>query len=191
MAYLGVFLWGGSGKGGGVSNEHPETGLEGSDFCFSVIRGDVIYGYSTVTTQTGAHKLWDAFVGAVTGAEEKHSGPVVGEVVREGAAGAGGFGGEVVGSWVHGGVKGVTTNDLVKVRGWDGAWRDKRVETVDYQLRALEAHHGHAGYLTDNWLCESQAHGEEALQAHVGWMMHWWPYSMLSFLARGTCEETA
>jgi len=43
---------------------------------------------------------------------------------------------------VHGGVEGGAADDLVEVRGGDGAGVDERVEALDDELRALEAEHG-------------------------------------------------
>lgn len=40
------------------------------------------------------------------------------------------------------GVEGVTADNLVQVGRGDGAGVDERVDTVDYELGALEAEHG-------------------------------------------------
>jgi hypothetical protein len=69
-----------------VAGEHAEAWAEGSDVCFVEDVGDVVDGDAAVAGQALDLELWDAFVGAVAGAEVEYCGPVVAEVFREGAA---------------------------------------------------------------------------------------------------------
>lgn len=79
-------------------------------------------------------------VGAVGGVlEVQVGGPVVGEVLGHLAGGAGGPRADVAG---HGGVEGVTADDVVDVGGRDCAGLDDGVQTLDGQGRAWEAEAG-------------------------------------------------
>lgn len=136
MAHLPRGLRGG---GRGVADEHPEAGPEGRHGRLVRRIGDVVHRDAADAFQPFAGDLRHALEGAVARAEVQDCGPVVGEVLGEGAAGAGGERGEVV---RERGVEGVPADDLVEVWGGDGAWVDEGVEAVDDELGAFEAHHG-------------------------------------------------
>lgn len=75
----------------GVADEHAEPRREGSHRA-AVVRVGVVDGHAAgAGFEAGVWGLRDAVVGAVAGAEEERLRPVVGEVVGEGAGGAGGF----------------------------------------------------------------------------------------------------
>ena len=128
----------------GVADEHAEAGLEGRDLGFLLVGGDVIHGDAAVAPQPLFLVLGHALEAAVAGAEEEHGGPVVGEVLAEGAARARRLGREVVRGRVHGRVEGVAADDLVQMRRGDRPRVDEGVDAVDHQLRAAESHHGEA-----------------------------------------------
>ncbi|KAH8159689.1 hypothetical protein CIB48_g8568, partial [Xylaria polymorpha] len=83
--------------------------------------------------------LGNTLVRAVPGLEVQVGGPVVAEVLAEGAGGARRGGRDVAGG--HGGVEGVAAHDLVHVRRGDGARVHEGVEPVDDDLRAPEPQH--------------------------------------------------
>ncbi len=98
-----------------VSNCHAEAGLKGGRLTV----GQIVNGLAAVgsgETETVANGV-DTVVGAILSLEEKHSRPVVGEVIDRRAAGARGYSRHVMRCVVHSDVKGVPSNDLVKVRG--------------------------------------------------------------------------
>lgn len=126
-----------------VADQHPEARLERRHRRRPVRRRDVVHRDAAVGAEALARELRDAAVRAVARAEVEHRRPVVGEVLREGAAGAGGLARQVVGRRVHGRVERVAPDDLVQVGRGDGAGGYEGVETVDDELRAAEAHHRH------------------------------------------------
>jgi len=71
-------------------------------------------GAEPVVELEGGAALGDTLVAAVASLEVEVGGPVVGEVIGEGACGAGGVFGNVVGG--HGDVEGVSADDLVDMR---------------------------------------------------------------------------
>jgi len=71
--------------------------------------------------------------------EEENGGPVVGEVLGEGACGAASPLADVA---VHGGVEGVAADDLVEMGRRDRAGLDDRVEALNAQRRAAEPQSG-------------------------------------------------
>lgn len=123
----------------------------------------------------------DSSKGPVSRAEVHDGGPVIAKVVGEGAGGAGRGGGWVVaGGRVHGDVEGVAADDLVEVRGGGRAGVDEWVETLDDQLRALEAHHGHLALGEDADALEEEG-GGEGFPVHFccgrctdGWVVREW-----------------
>ncbi len=125
----------------GVADEHAEAGREGGDLCLRVGRRDIVHRDAALGTETLARELGHALVRPVAGSEVEDRGPVVREVFRERAAGARGFRGEIVRRRVHGGVEGIAPDDLVKMRRRYRAGTYQRVQTVDDELRATEAHH--------------------------------------------------
>lgn len=87
------------GAEGGVAYYHAEAGLEGCDGAI----GDVVDCLASVgcrIAQAVADGV-DTLIGAVSGFEEEHGGPVVGEVFGELAGGAGRGFGDVVDIGVH------------------------------------------------------------------------------------------
>jgi hypothetical protein len=84
--------------------------------------------------------LWYTDVGAVLSLEEHNSSPVVRLVLVEAASRALGELGEVV-CWVHGDVKSVTSNNLMKMGSVLLARVDERICSLNNQLRASESQH--------------------------------------------------
>lgn len=85
--------------------------------------------------------LGDADVAAVLVVEEHDGGPVVGQVLLEGARRAGRLARQVVRGRVHRDVERVAADNLVQVRRVGHARVDERVGTLDDQLRAGESKH--------------------------------------------------
>ena len=105
--------------------------------------------------------------GAVPGPEVKVGGPVVGEVVRELARGAGGGLGDVTGG--HGGVEAVSSDNLVDVGGGKLTGVDEGVETVNDNLGASESQHGETTSTTELGRSLGQRReGEERSPMHFG-----------------------
>lgn len=85
-----------------VAGEHAEAGLEGGHFAVFGGVGHVVDGHAAVLLQSDVGELRDALEGRVLGGlEVERGGPVVGEVFRVGAGGAGGEGGGVVFGGFH------------------------------------------------------------------------------------------
>lgn len=72
----------------------------------------------------------------------------------------------------EGGVEGVSADDLVEVRGGDGAGVDEGVDAVVDELRAFEAHHGGGA---GGWALRGGEGGEEEEGGegvtHDGWVV--------------------
>lgn len=118
-------------------------GLESSSLGLPVVWRVVVDSQAAIlASQPEVGQLRDPLEGTVAGAEVETRGPVVGEVVGVRARGASGKGARVVSPWSHGGVERVAASDLVDVGRWHRAWLDKRVETLDGQLRTFESHEG-------------------------------------------------
>ena len=98
----------------------------------------VINGHAAVDAVGQRRVLHDghAFVRAVGVLEEHDSRPVVGEVLRKGARGAGRLLRDVA---LHGGVEAIAAHDLVQMRRRELAGLDKRVKPLDAHRRAAEA----------------------------------------------------
>ena len=130
-----------------VAKEHAEPRRERSRL---VLPGDVVDQHAAVDAAgeglvakeglEARRELRHALVGAVAGAEVEVRGPVVGEVVAVAACCAGRVVGNV--GQRHRLVESVATDDLVLVRGWDGAGVDQRIDAVDDELVAAEPEHG-------------------------------------------------
>jgi hypothetical protein len=69
--------------------------------------------------------------------EEQNGSPVVGEIFRETASRACRQASQVI-VGVHGNVEGISTNDLVKMRG-DDTWGYQGVKALNNELRAGKA----------------------------------------------------
>lgn len=121
--------------------------LKSSNLRLPIIRRDIIHGNPPLALQSQVNHLRHPLIAPVLGPEVQVGRPVVGKVLGEGAGGAGGLGGRVVVTRRHGRVEGVAADDLVHVRGGEHARVDERVETLDGELAALEAHHGCCGVL--------------------------------------------
>lgn len=46
-------------------------------------------------------------------------------------------------SWDHRCIEGVAADNLVRIGRWNDARVDERIQPIDNELRALEAHHWH------------------------------------------------
>lgn len=136
-----------------VADDHAEARLEGLHLA-ALVRGRVVdcHAAAAGAVEADVGPLGDADVGPVAGAEVEDGGPVIGEVLGEGAGCAGGlllgefcegergeggvipggFLGDVVAAVVHGDVESVTANDLVNVRGLGTAGEDEAMMGVSF-----------------------------------------------------------
>jgi hypothetical protein len=110
---------------GWVSNCHAKTGLESSDFAIGKIVDSLTTICSTVPEWVG--QGINALVSSVPCLEVHDSRPVVGEVFSWYTAGAGG---EVGNVGTHGGVEGISSDDLVKMRASYHARIDNAVQEL-------------------------------------------------------------
>jgi hypothetical protein len=100
-------------------------GFEGGDFGFLVVGCGVVHRHAAaLLLEAEIGHEWDAVEGAVSVAEEEDGGPVVGQVLGEGAGGAGGVLRDV-GVGVHFRGEGVAADKLVEVRGGDEVGGDE------------------------------------------------------------------
>ncbi len=159
--------------------------LEGLDFgllppvvdgVLHVVDGQPAVGCLELVVAQLRHPL----VAPILGAEIQDGGPVVGKVLAELAAGAGGFGGEIS-CGIHGRVEGVllachsqlfsaahcveerSTNaadDLMDMARRNRTRVDQGVDSLNHQLGAVESHHPKAG-------C-GEAESEDSVPAHRG-----------------------
>jgi len=79
------FAIGARSVGQGISDQHAEAGSEGRDVKLSIRLCDVVNGDTTCTFKPLARHLRDALERPIAGAEIQDGGPVVGEVLGEGA----------------------------------------------------------------------------------------------------------
>lgn len=152
----------------GNLNEGRDTHRpEGSHLTATIVRRDVVDGHATLTPEAEVDHLRHPLVASVLVAEVDVCGPVVGEVLTEGARRAGRLSRGVVLDWWHGCVECVSTHDLVQVTGLGHARVDERVETFDDELGALEPHHGRLRELARGLLREHgrRGRGDEGLHA--------------------------
>ena len=83
--------------------------------------------------------LRNPLVTAIASLKVEVGSPVVGEIFRVAARGAGG---ELTDVGVgDSDVESVASDDLVQVRRWELSWVDERVDSIDDQLRAAETQH--------------------------------------------------
>ena len=125
-----------------IPDQHAEARLERRDPRHAVIRRDVIHGDAALSGQALVGELGHSLVRPVTGLEVHDGGPVVGQVIGKGAAGASGRVDEVVGRKVHRRLERVASDDLVEMGRRHGAGANEGVKAVDDELRALEPEHG-------------------------------------------------
>lgn len=116
--------------------------------------------WQTSNGQSSTH-LGNPLEAAVPRAKVDVGGPVVGKVLRVGAARAGRQLGRVVLDGRHGRVERVAADDLVHVRRRPLARVDQGVEAVHHELRAPEAHE----LLADDAM-ESRRGGDERAKQH-------------------------
>ena len=116
--------------------------LKGGDFALA--GGDVVDGYAAVglgrepvVEQEAVGNLRHALVAPVLGSEVHVCSPVVAEIVG-GTTGRAGSNRRDVRLW-HRRVEGVASHNLVHMRARHLVWLDKRVETLDGNLRAAES----------------------------------------------------
>src|SRR5262249_50293880 len=100
----------------GVSNEHTEAGLEGGNLGRRIGRWYIVHRDAAVGAETLAHELGHAPVRSIAGSEVQDRGPVVREILAEGAARTRRVCDEIVIRRVHGTVERVPSDDLVKMR---------------------------------------------------------------------------
>jgi hypothetical protein len=137
-------------------------GLEGSDIGLAIVRWDVIDGNTFVTLQTKVDHLLNSLERAVAGLEVEVGSPVIGEILAEAASRAGRLDGRVVGNGSHGGVKGVSSNDLVDVCYLFLSREDEGIHALDDELGTLKTHH-----LLGDGILREERNGHESLPLHL------------------------
>ena len=137
-------------------------GLEGRDLVRSPVASDVVHGHASLDlSETKIGKDGNVLEGSIAGTEVEVGSPVVREILGERASRAGRVSGWVEAGGVHGSVERVTADDLVHMRSREGTGVDERVDAVQRELRASEAH---------QLLADSQLSGrksDERLEHHL------------------------
>jgi len=124
----------------GVTNEHAEALGEGRDLGARLVAADVVDGHAALDLEANVGKQGHLLERVIASLEIDVGGPVVGKVLRVGAAGARRLGWGIQRLGIHGCVERVTTNDLVHVARRQAARVDQGVDAVKGQLRAAKAH---------------------------------------------------
>lgn len=131
-----------------IAHQHSKPRFKSRNLPFS--RGYIInhepalrLGRELILKKFAVGNLRHALIRPVTRAEVHVGGPVVGEVVAVGTSGAACELGDVLRG--HGYVEGVSSDDLVEVRGGELPGVYEGVDAVDDDLGAAEAEHGWSG----------------------------------------------
>lgn len=134
--------------------------LESSDLSGTLVSTDVVDGHSHIGPQSQVGEDGNVLEGSVAGPEVGVGSPVVGEVLGVCASRAGRLAGRVVVK-CHGGVEGVSSNNLMHVRGRQLARVHEGVDSVVGELRATESHQLLGGG-------RGREGGDEGLEHHLG-----------------------
>lgn len=128
-----------------------------------MVSTDVVDCDTTLNVEADVGNLRNTLEGAILGLEVGISGPVVGEIFRVCAAGAGGLGRGIENTRCHAGVERVSSNDLVHVGATNDTGVNKGVDSVDDKLGASEAHQ-----LLGSSELSCRQGGSEGLVMHLG-----------------------